>query len=324
MPDFALIALDGAYQSSIGALLDSFVLARDRIAQVYSRENRVEMETRLQVLSPGGAAAQLADGRRLEVDGPIDPDARFAFIWLPAFRAGGYKAIEERLARAQPLIAWLSEQARAGAIIGGSGASALLLMAAKLTEGRSVPVARALLPLARATFPRFRQEERLGLVDYGNLLIANGIANDLSLIVRVMERTLAPEIGHWLTSIMGLDLEEQELSIDPLVARAQLWLEQRFTGEAGIGELAATLSTSHPTLIRRFRKALGMTPKAYVQQLRLSAAQRMLEKSNRSIERIATLVGFSDSRLFRTMFREQTGMTASAWREQARAAGRKG
>lgn len=319
MPDFALIALDGAYHSSVGALLDSFVLARDRVEHMFSREDGVKMETRLRVLSIDGRPASLSDGRTLQVDGAIDPDERFAFIWLPAFRAGGRKALEERMAKAQPLIAWLSAQAQAGATIGGSGASALLLMAARLTEGRAVPVARALQPLARAMFPRLRQEERLGLVDYGRLLIANGIAGDLSLITRVMERTLAPEIGRWLTSITGLDRETQEqLSIDPLVASAQLWLEQRFTGQVSISELASELSTSHPTLIRRFRKELGTTPKAYVQQLRLHAAQRMLEKTNRSIERIAALVGYSDSRLFRQMFHEHTGMTASAWRRNAR------
>jgi transcriptional regulator GlxA family with amidase domain len=60
-----------------------------------------------------------------------------------------------------------------------------------------------------------------------------------------------------------------------------------------------------------------MTPKAYVQQLRLQSAIKMLEKTSRPIDRIAELVGFSDSRLFRTMFRQQTGMTATEWRDDA-------
>lgn len=320
MPDFALIATPGAYQSSIGALLDSFTLAQNRLAHVFSEEASLGEEVRLHILSADGRAVTLSDGRPFNVDGPIGSESRFDFIWLPAFRAGGYKEIEERLAQAGRLTVWLAHQAQRGAVIGGSGASALLLMAAKLTEGRSVPIARALLPLARTLFPRFQQEERLRLVDYGDLLIANGIANDLHLIVKAMERTLSPEVGNWLTSVIGLDRQEEEmLSVDPLVATAQLWLEQRFTETVSISALASSLSTTHPTLIRRFRKALGITPKTYVQQLRLRAAQRMLETSNRTIEQIAAMVGFSDSRLFRMMFREYTGMTASAWRELARA-----
>jgi transcriptional regulator GlxA family with amidase domain len=82
--------------------------------------------------------------------------------------------------------------------------------------------------------------------------------------------------------------------------------------------MAEELSTTHQTLIRHFKKALGVTPQVYVQQLRLAAAQRMLTTSNRSIDRIAGLIGYSDVRLFRSMFRRCTGMTATAWRQANR------
>lgn len=320
MPDFALVALDGAYHASVGALTDSFILARDRIEQVFADSGPMRMETRLRILSLDGGPIRMSDGRQLEVDGAINSVDEHAFVWLPAFRVMGIPALEERLARSHELLPWLQRQADGGAVIGASGASALILMAAGLTRDVAVPIARALQPVARTLFPRHRAEERLGLADHGDLLIANGMANDLALIVRVMERTLSPDVGRWLTSIMGLDREEEHLlASDPLVARAQIWLEQRFTGGIGIQELAEALSTSQPTLVRRFRKALGMSPKSYIQHLRLQAATRMLEKSNRSIDRIAELVGFSDSRLFRTMFRQQTGMTATQWREASQA-----
>lgn len=320
MPDFALVALDGAYHASVGALTDSFILARDRIEQVFADSGPMRMETRLRILSIDGGPILMADGRRLEVDGAISSTDDHGFVWLPAFRAIGIAALEERLARGHELLPWLQRHAAAGAVIGASGASALILMAAGLTQDIAVPIARALQPVARAMFPRHRAEERLGLADHGSLLIANGMASDLALIVRVMERTLSPDVGRWLTSIMGLDREEEQLlANDQLVARAQIWLEQRFTGRTNMQELADALLTSQPTLVRRFHKALGVTPKAYVQQLRLQAATRMLEKSNRSIDRIAELVGFSDSRLFRSMFRQHTGMTATQWRETAKA-----
>ncbi|ABQ66697.1 transcriptional regulator, AraC family with amidase-like domain [Rhizorhabdus wittichii RW1] len=320
MPDFALVALDGAYHASVGALTDSFILARDRIEQVFADSGPMRMETRLRILSLDGGPIRMSDGRRLDVDGAISSVDDHGFVWLPAFRVMGIPALEERLARSHALLPWLRQQAAGGAVIGASGASALILMAAGLTHDVAVPIARALQPVARAMFPRHRAEERLALADHGDLLIANGMAHDLALIVRVMERTLSPDVGRWLTSIMGLDREEEHLlASDPLVARAQIWLEQRFTGAIGIQELAEALSTSQPTLVRRFRKALGMSPKSYIQHLRLQAATRMLEKSNRSIDRIAELVGFSDSRLFRAMFRQRTGMTATQWREASQA-----
>jgi transcriptional regulator GlxA family with amidase domain len=320
MADFALIALDGAYHASVGALTDSFVLARDRIERVFAGSGPMRMETQLRILSIDGAPISMADGRPLDVDGAISSHDDYAFIWLPAVRAIGPAAMEQRIARARELLSWLQHQAERGAVIGASGASALILMAAGLTKDIAVPIARALLPVAKALFPRHRTDERLGLADHGALLVANGMASDLALIVRVMERTMSPDVGRWLTSIMGLDREEEQLlAADQLVARAQIWLEQRFTGPIAMEELAAALSISQPTLVRHFRKALGVTPKRYVQQLRLQAAIRMLERSNRSVDRIAELVGFSDSRLFRTMFRQHSGMTATEWRAAAQA-----
>lgn len=317
--DFALVALPGAYHSSVGALTDSFLLARDRVEHLFSGPDRVPMETRLRVLSADGAPAPLSDGAMLPVDGAFDTREPFAFIWLPSFRAGGLKALENRIENSRPLLEWLRHQVGQGAILGASGAASLLLMAGGFTSTMPIPVARALRPLTRTLFPRQPLEERFGLVDHGDLLISNGFANDLDLILRVMERTLSPDIARWLGSIMGLNSEEENLlAPDPLVVRAQLWIEQHFTGPINMAELARHLSTSPATLNRRFHRALNMSPKAYVSQLRFQAAVRMLEKSTRSIDTIAQLVGYSDSRLFRAMFRKMAGITAREWREQAR------
>jgi transcriptional regulator GlxA family with amidase domain len=320
MADFAIIALDGAYRSSVGALTDSFQLALDRVKQIFAHTGRVQMETGLKLYSVDGGPVALSDGSALAVDGIPAHGVPHAFIWLPAFRAESRPALEDRLAHSQELLSWLRDQSARGAVIGASGAASILLMAAGLTSNMPVPVARAMQPLTRALFPRQRFEERRGIVDTGSILIANGFANDLSLIIRVMDRTISPDIAHWLTSIVGLDSKEEELLVpDPLVARAQLWIEQHFTEPMSMAQLATDLSTSLATLNRRFQKALGVSPKAYVQQLRLQAAIRMLEKSSRSVDRIAALIGYSDSRLFRTMFRQQTGVTATEWRARARA-----
>jgi transcriptional regulator GlxA family with amidase domain len=319
MRDIALVVLNGAYHSSVGALLDCFALIRNHAEQSMLREGRAQMVTRLRVLSLDGKPVVLSDGRKLDVDGAIDSEAQFAFVWLPAFRAGSRKEMNNRLAKAAPLIPWLKDQAGAGAITGASGTSLLLLIASRLTDSLALPAAPALLPLARRMVSRVRMEADLSIVDSGRLLMASGISYDLSLIIRAMERIMSPEIGQWLRSVVGLGADEiATQTTDPMMVNAQIWLQQHLATSASIGELAAFLSISHSTLARRFHKAFGMTPKAYVQQVRLHSAQQMLLKTDRSIDRIASLVGYSDGRLLRMMFREQTGMTASEWRTHMR------
>ncbi|WP_235654802.1 GlxA family transcriptional regulator [Sphingobium yanoikuyae] len=277
------------------------------------------METRLRILSADGRPVTMGNGRTLAVDGALNDESPLAFIWLPAFCVGNREALEQRLAAATPLIDWLRRRIEQGAIIGASGTASMLLMAGGFTGKTAVPVSRALQPLTRALFPRQRLEERFSLVDHGNLLISSGISHDLHLIIRVLERTLSPDIARWVCSIIGQDYEEENLlAPDPLVARAQLWIEQRFTGPINMAELAQHLSTSPATLNRHFQRGLGLSPKAYVSQLRFQAAVRMLEKSTRTIDTIAQLVGYSDSRLFRAMFRQKAGVTASQWRAACR------
>jgi transcriptional regulator GlxA family with amidase domain len=71
------------------------------------------------------------------------------------------------------------------------------------------------------------------------------------------------------------------------------------------------------TLIRRFRKALGMTPGEYLRDQRLSAAKRLLVQTNRPISAIAQMVGFPDPRSFRELFRRGEGTSARACRRTA-------
>ena len=320
MADFALIALPGAYRTSTGALIDSYLLARDRVEQVFAGAERMRMETALKTYSVDGRPVRLSDGSEMPVDGGLPADKAHAFIWLPSFRIGGRAALDERLAGNAPLVAWLRDQAARGAVIGASGAAVAHLAVAGLVDGVPVPVARALRPILRSRFPRLPMEERLALADYGSVVMANGFANDLAAVLKVFERLLSPDVARWLASVTGLDREEEHaLAADQLVARAQLWIEQHYTRPMKVSDLAALLSTSLATLNRRFHKATGLSPKAYVQRLRLLAAIRMLEKTNRPIDQIAEQVGYSDGRLFRAMFRASTGKTASQWRAEARA-----
>jgi transcriptional regulator GlxA family with amidase domain len=316
--NFAIVVLPDAYLSSIGAMVDSYALAFDRVRHILASESDGP-EMTLSRLSLTGQDVTVGDGMRYVVDRPIAPDDRFDFVWLPAFRVGDVDKLKNRLAGSQNLIGWIREQASKGAVIGASGAAALLLLDAKLLEGRTVPIARALTPTARLLFPRCTIDDKLGMVDYGDLLVANGIANDFAVIARGVGRMASSDTSRWLTAVTGLDRTDQEkLADDPLVASAQLWLEQRFASEVSISRMAEELFTTHQTLIRHFKKALGVTPQVYVQHLRLAAAQRMLATSNRSIDRIAGLIGYSDVRLFRSMFRRYTGMTATAWRQANR------
>ena len=71
---------------------------------------------------------------------------------------------------------------------------------------------------------------------------------------------------------------------DPLVHAAQSALQQREVSPMSVAGLADHLGVSPRTLTRRFRKALTITPQAYLEAVRIDAARRMLEETVRPVE----------------------------------------
>jgi AraC family transcriptional regulator, arabinose operon regulatory protein len=83
-------------------------------------------------------------------------------------------------------------------------------------------------------------------------------------------------------------------------------------------EALADISGWSPSrFAHRFRDALGETPRAFVERLRIDRARGLLTASALSIQAIAAEVGFDDPFHFSNRMKAVTGKSPSAWREQA-------
>lgn len=318
MADIALIAPDGAFLASLGACMDAVVVVRAQAEQMFAPAEGFRIATRLHLLTEDGQAARLADGRRLPSDGAWGRARPFSLIHIANFRVGSAAALDERLAAIGPFGVWLRQQRAAGALISASGSALFLLAAAGMVDGMAVPLSRPLTPLCRERFPRLAIDGRRGVIEEDGLILGAGPAAEPALMVRLIERAFSAEAGRWLAAVTGVDrVVEERLSTDPLVANAQIWLEMNFAQDVRIADLVAFLSTSHQTLTRRFTREIGIGPKDYVQRLRVRSAQRLLSRTGRSIDQIASMVGYRDPRSFRLVFLAHCGMSPTAWRRQA-------
>lgn len=311
----AMVILPDAFLASVGAMSDSYSLVRERLGRIVFDEARELPEMTLTVLSMDGRPVPIVGGGTVAADSAMDEEDRFDFIWLPSFQIGSVDSLKDRLASSEALLGWLRGQAAAGAAIGASGSSALLLVAARLLDGKPVPVSRVFLSTLRSIYPRCLSDDRLASATYGKIFVSQAIGHDFTTIANAISETISPSSGRWLAEVTANETEGPgHLSSDPLVASVQMWIEQLYATDLTVAGLAERLSISPQTLARRFRNALNVTPKAYMQQMRLKAAQGMLAGSNRSIEEIARFVGYSDVRLFRRAFRNEFGESARDWR----------
>jgi len=103
------------------------------------------------------------------------------------------------------------------------------------------------------------------------------------------------------------------------MAAARACAEQRHS-DAGldVAQLARAAGCSRWHLARRFAETFGIGPAAYVLELRLRTAQRLLAASDAPLAEVARGAGFGDPLHFAHAFRRHVGMPPGAFRRQLR------
>lgn len=104
------------------------------------------------------------------------------------------------------------------------------------------------------------------------------------------------------------------LGTEPLIVRRTTeWLEERFGEPVSLDEIAASLDVSPFHLIRVFTKHVGISPYAYLTQVRLGAACGLLKRGAAFAE-AAVAVGFYDQSALNKHFKRAYGITPSQFK----------
>jgi transcriptional regulator GlxA family with amidase domain len=103
---------------------------------------------------------------------------------------------------------------------------------------------------------------------------------------------------------------------DSAILKAQHWLSAQRENPVGVADIARYVCLEPRTFLRRFVKATGMKPSEYQQRLHMTRAREMLEFSRKSVDEIASSVGYDDAGGFRRVFRKIVGLTPSQYRQR--------
>jgi transcriptional regulator GlxA family with amidase domain len=320
-----VLALDGAFASGIGVIADLFALSNRFIRRQYAdREDRGRM-IEIRLLSLNGAPITMAGGRRLEVDGAIGDRQNYDCVYVAGFDFVEEAELEARLSGVGPAVEWLSAQRRAGALIAATGGAIALLAQAGLLYGGSIAAPWWLEAALKRRHPHLEIDPMRHLSESDGTICAAAMNGDMALGMRLVERLLSPNVANWIAKTALVERGEPGFpvtapidSADPLIGQAQRWLQERFAEKPRMADLASALGISERTLTRRFEATLGTTPLGYLQSVRIEVAKGMLARSIQKIERIAYLVGYSDTKFFTRLFQDRTGLSPSAFRRQAR------
>jgi AraC-like DNA-binding protein len=104
-----------------------------------------------------------------------------------------------------------------------------------------------------------------------------------------------------------------------LLDRAVDHMRSDYAGDLRLEDLAAGVGLTTFQLIGLFKRTTGLTPHAYLTQLRLGAACRLLRRSS-ALAEVATAVGFYDQSALNKHFKRCYGITPLQFLRAARAA----
>lgn len=94
-----------------------------------------------------------------------------------------------------------------------------------------------------------------------------------------------------------------------------VWIERNLRSDLSLPVIARRTAMSCRTLSRRFRAHVGMTPAAWIGKARVREAQRLLETTKLSVERVAEMVGYGSTTVLRERFTEAVGVSPLAYRQ---------
>lgn len=92
------------------------------------------------------------------------------------------------------------------------------------------------------------------------------------------------------------------------------WIAAYLDEDLTVEQMAARALMSPRTFARRFYATLGTTPYQWLLQQRIVQAQRLLETTNESIERIAASCGFSSAATLRLHFQRLLRISPQSYR----------
>ncbi|HBF14863.1 MAG TPA: hypothetical protein DDW30_04120 [Clostridiales bacterium] len=102
-----------------------------------------------------------------------------------------------------------------------------------------------------------------------------------------------------------------------VIATARTVINERYAEDLSLHTLAEEVHLNPTYFHRVFRAACGMTPLAYLTEVRISHAKFLLRNTDRSVTEIAGQCGFSSYNYFCTVFRKATGLSPSTFRNRA-------
>jgi transcriptional regulator GlxA family with amidase domain len=277
----------------------------------------------VQVVSDAGEPMKVANGVVVVPDCPLGNPPDVAVVPEVMFAPD-----EDLSGRYDPETAWLRRCREAHTAIATVCSGALLLAEAGLLRGREATT-HWLYCDALSRYPEVRVHPHRALVqaDGGRMLMAGGGTSWHDLALYLVARFASVDEAMRIARLFLIDwhqigqqpfasLARNRQHDDALIADCQTWIAENYETATPVQAMIQRSGLSERSFTRRFKRATGMTPIAYVHTLRIEESKHVLETTNHPVEAVAEAAGYEDASFFGRLFRRQVGLTPTQYRKR--------
>jgi transcriptional regulator GlxA family with amidase domain len=219
-----------------------------------------------------------------------------------------------RNARDKQLFAWVRSVAPRVRRLGSVCVGSFLFAEAGLLDGRRATTHWKFGQELTKRYPKVKVVTEPIWVRDGNIYTSAGISAGIDLALAWVEEdcgnAIASEVARELVLFLRRPGSQSQLSVS-LTAQAkemksiqelQVWIAENLQQQLSLQILAGHVAMSVRNFERVFTRELGVSPARYVLQVRIEAAQRMLERTRKGLHQIARACGFSSADAMRRAF----------------------
>jgi transcriptional regulator GlxA family with amidase domain len=318
-----VVGSEGCLASSFIGLVDMLWLARRALTREAADEPPFEVVT----ASLDGGSVLDGNGRRLAADAALEAIAACDALLVPGF-VPDRKGRPPLLAGLGRVAAWIRRQHAHGALAAASCSGVFLLGEAGLLDERRCTTTWWLYDEMKRRYPRAEAAWGAALVEDRRVISAGGPLSWIDLVVHVVRTLCGADAARRVADFAVVDTTPATQAIyiptghlaasNPFLVEAERIVRQAVAEPVTTRDLARRLATSERTLHRRLKKALGESPKGFIDRIRCETAGHQLETSSQSVKQIVAGAGYADDASFRRAFKRFSGMTPGAYRVWAR------
>ncbi|PYC87401.1 AraC family transcriptional regulator [Streptomyces tateyamensis] len=301
-----VLVLDGAKPLDVGIP-----------AQVFT--NRASMPYEVRVCGARAGLVTGGDGLSYHVADGLEAVEWADLVFVPGYRQ------PDREDPPEAVLAALVAAHRRGARLAAISTGAFALAATGLLDGRRATTHWHYTRALAAKYPLVRVDENVLFVDEGTVLTSAGAASGIDLCLHVLRGDLgvaasnhaarrlvaAPYRSGGQAQYVPRSLREP---VGERFAATREWALHRLDEPLSVPLLARHAAVSPRTFSRRFVEDTGYTPMQWVMRARLDLARELLERSEQSVEQIATVVGLGTGANLRQHFQQILGTSPAEYR----------